>query len=71
MEGIGLVPAEALGKDPRVLEAGDLDQIFIRSFSLSAAQHEKCLQARVIPAANTPDCGEEAVCVLLSVYYSG
>ena len=44
------VPVEALGQVSGVLEAGDLGKIFTRSFSLSATQHEKYLQARVILA---------------------
>lgn len=71
-EKLGIqVPTEALGEVPRVLGAGDLGQIFIRSFSLSAAQHEEYLQARVIPAANIQDCWEGADCILLNGYYSG
>lgn len=43
---------------------------FTRSFNLSAAQHEKYLQAGVIPAANIQGQWKEAVCVLFSAYYS-
>lgn len=50
------VSIKALGNALHVLEAGDQGQILTRSFSLSAAQHEEDLQARLIPAANIQDC---------------